>query len=77
MRLRRDSRRGQGLGIAVSKLLGTACATLSFVWYVPAFQGSVLLLFLGIATGAYDVLYVGLVYLATRVPTLSAVFRTQ
>ena len=77
MLFRRNSLRGQGLGIAVSKLLGTACATLAFVWYVPAFQGSVLLLFLGIATGVYDLLYVGLVYLVTRRPTLSAVFRTQ
>lgn len=77
MLVRRNSLRGQGLGIAVSKLLGTACATLAFVWYVPAFHGSVLLLFLGITTGVYDLLYVGLVYLLTRLPTLSAVFRTQ
>ncbi len=77
MLFRRDSLRGQGLGIAVSKLAGTACATLAFVWYVPAFHGSVLLRFLGMATGVYDLLYVGLVYLAARAPSLSAVFRTQ
>lgn len=74
MLVRRGSLRGQSLGIAVGKLLGTGCASLAFVLYAPAFQASVLLPFLAIAIFAYDLLYVGLVYLVARAGSPVAVF---
>ncbi len=57
----RGSLRGQSMGIAVCKLLGTFMASLDVYLYAPPFHGSVLLLFLYIAILVYDLIYVGLV----------------
>lgn len=60
--LNRNSLRGQSLWIAVSKLLGTAAASVNIHLYADIAQGSVLLPFLSIAIFIYDSIYVALVY---------------
>lgn len=55
---RRGSLRGQSLGIAICKLLGTAMASLAFFLYVERFQGSALMYFLYASIFVYDLLYV-------------------
>ena len=62
MLYRRRSLRGQSLGIAVCKLLGTACASLAFYLYTAISHHSMLLPFLYVAIFLYDALYLGLVY---------------
>jgi len=54
----RRSLRGQSIGIAVCKLLGTALASLAFFLF---YRQSALLLFFYIAILVYDVIYVGMV----------------
>jgi len=58
----RGSLRGQSMGIAVCKLLGTFMASLDVYLYAPPFHTSVLLPFLYIAILIYDLIYVGLVW---------------
>jgi hypothetical protein len=64
MLLRRGSLRGQSLYIALCKLLGTACASLTFALFVPValYQQSLLLRFLYVAILAADGIYVVAVY---------------
>jgi len=64
MLLRRGSLRGQSLYIALCKLLGTACASLTFAFFVPVapYPQSLLLRFLYVAILAADSVYVVAVY---------------
>jgi hypothetical protein len=57
MLCRRGSLRGQSIGIASSKMLGTVCASLLFLCYVKSARGSVLLPFLFVATFILDLVY--------------------
>jgi hypothetical protein len=61
MLYRRTSLRGQSLGIAVGKLVGTGLASLAFYLYSTLSHHSLLLQFLYVAILVYDVLYVVLV----------------
>lgn len=58
MLYRRKSLRGQSLGIAISKMVGTALASLAFVLYADRFRGSALMGFLYVSIFAYDLVYV-------------------
>ncbi len=58
---RRRSLRGQSIGIAICKLLGTALASLAFSLSSPLSHQSVLLPFLYVAILVYDVIYVGII----------------
>jgi hypothetical protein len=58
MLFRRGSTRGQSVWIAVSKMLGTVCASLLFWIYVRATRGSVLLPFLYVSSFVFDLMYV-------------------
>lgn len=62
MLYRRGSSRGQSLAIAISKLLGTALASLAFFLYTSISHHSVLLPFLYASILIYDVIYVVMVY---------------
>jgi hypothetical protein len=62
MLYRRGSSRGQAISIAVSKLLGTALASLAFFLYTAISHRSVLLPFLYVSILVYDVIYVVMVY---------------
>ncbi len=62
MLLHRNSLRGQSLWIAISKLLGTAAASVNICLYAEIAQGSVLLPFLYVAIFIWDSVYVVLVY---------------
>ncbi len=53
----RRSLYGQSVLIALTKMVGTAFASLAFFLYVETFQGSILLYFLYIAIFIYDLLY--------------------
>ena len=66
MLYRRRSLRGQSLGIAVCKLVGTGLASLAFALYTSISHHSVLLPFLYVAIFAYDAVYAGLVYARQR-----------
>lgn len=58
----RDDVRGQSPYIALSKMIGTALASLAFYLFPPArFEGSVLLPFLSAATFVFDLAYVALI----------------
>ena len=63
---RRRSLRGQSLGIASCKLLGTGLASLAFYQYTAISQRSVLLPFLYLSILGYDVLYLILVAVQQR-----------
>jgi hypothetical protein len=65
MLYRRRTLRGQSLGIALCKLLGTALASLAFL-IAPFAIHSPLLLFLCISTFVYDGMYVVMVFMAQR-----------
>lgn len=60
MLLSRGSLRGQSVAIAVSKMLGTALASLAFFFFYDGYGGSVLLPFLYVAILVVDLLYVGM-----------------
>ncbi len=68
MLYRRRSLRGQSLGIAVCKTIGTALASLAFFLYTAISHHSALLQFLYVAILCYDLLYVGMVYEYRRAP---------
>lgn len=63
---RRRSLRGQSMGIALCKLVGTACASLAFYLDSPFAHKSVLLPFLFAAILVYDAIYVAMVYRQMR-----------
>src|SRR5919206_1646864 len=67
----RRSLRGQSVWIALSKIAGTALASVAFYFYDPDYDGSVLLLFLYVAIMVYDGIYVGLTAAAARRERLS------
>jgi peptidoglycan/LPS O-acetylase OafA/YrhL len=58
----RRSLRGQSVPIAISKMLGTALASLAFYLYSPLSQGSILLPFLYVAILVFDLIYVVMVW---------------
>jgi len=66
MLYRRKSLRGQSLGIAVSKMLGTALASLGLFLYADRFRGSALMGFLYVSVFAYDLVYVVKVWAFAR-----------
>ena len=66
MLYRRRSVRGQSVGIAFCKLLGTALASLAFYQYTAISRRSVLLPFLYLAILGYDGLYLILVAIQQR-----------
>jgi hypothetical protein len=66
MLYRRKSLRGQSLGIAVSKMLGTALASLAFILYADRFRGSALMGFLYVSIFVYDLAYVVKVWAFAR-----------
>lgn len=66
MLYRRGSLRGQSIAIAISKLLGTALASLAFFLYTAISHHSVLLPFLYVSILVYDVIYVAMVYKQQR-----------
>jgi len=77
----RRSLRGQSLGIAVGKMLGTGFASLAFFLYAELSRRSVLLPFLYVAILITDLIYVAVVWrLAgpgeTRQPTAKIRWRT-
>ena len=53
----RKSLYGQSALIALTKMIGTVCASLAFFLYVTTFKGSVLLYFFYLAIFVYDLLY--------------------
>jgi hypothetical protein len=71
MLYRRRSTRGQSIGIAIAKMVGTACASAQFFFYGPAeFQNAVLYaLYLGCF--AFDALYLACLYAVERGAWLS------
>ena len=58
----RRSLRGQSVPIAISKMLGTALASLAFYLYSPLSEGSILLPFLYVAILVFDLIYVVMVW---------------
>jgi len=66
MLYRRGSLRGQSIAIAISKLLGTALASLAFFLYTAISHHSVLLPFLYVSILVYDVIYIVMVYKQQR-----------
>ncbi|GHO96332.1 hypothetical protein KSF_063800 [Reticulibacter mediterranei] len=66
MLYRRGSLRGQSIAIAVTKLLGTALASLAFFLYTTISHNSVLLPFLYVSILVYDMIYVAMVYKQQR-----------
>ena len=60
MLYRRQSLRGQSLGIALCKLIGTLLASITFFLYIPQFHHSILLPFLYVAILVYDLIYAGM-----------------
>ena len=66
MLYRRRSLRGQSVGIAFSKGVGTLFASAAFYFYMPISQHSALLPFLYLATLIYDLIYVGMVVMLKR-----------
>ncbi len=54
----RRSLRGQSVPIAISKMLGTALASLAFYLYSPLSEGSILLPFFYVAILVFDLVYV-------------------
>ena len=58
----RRSLRGQSVPIAISKMLGTALASLAFYLYSPLSEGSILLPFLYVAILVFDLVYVGMAW---------------
>jgi hypothetical protein len=73
MLYRRGSLRGQSIAIAVSKLLGTALASLAFFLYTTISHHSVLLPFLYVSILIYDVIYVAMVYKQQRAAKRTAI----
>ena len=61
MLYRRRSLRGQSLGIAICKLIGTGLASLAFYLYSSLSHHSLVLPVLYVAILVYDAIYVGLV----------------
>ena len=74
MLYQRRSLRGQSVGIAIAKCVGTLLASAAFYFYAPISQHSTLLPFLYIAILFYDLIYVGMVVILKRgiIPTLLA-----
>ena len=60
MLYQRQSLRGQSVGIAVCKLVGTVFASISFYLYADISRNSIFLPFCYIAIFVYDLIYVGL-----------------
>lgn len=58
----RRSLRGQSCPIAISKMLGTALASIAFYLYSPLSEGSILLSFLYVAILVFDLIYVMMVW---------------
>ena len=57
MLYQRQSLRGQSIWIAISKMLGTGCASLACFFYAEISQSSILMPFLYIAIFIYDLIY--------------------
>jgi hypothetical protein len=62
----RGSLRGQSVGIALSKLGGTALAAFAFYFHNPDYAGSVLLPLLYVTTLVFDGIYAGAVIVLRR-----------
>jgi hypothetical protein len=62
----RGSLRGQSLSIALTKTGGTTLASVAFLFFSVGYEGSVLLPFLYCSILLFDVLYVAMVFYATR-----------
>lgn len=62
----RRSLRGQSIGIAITKMVGTALVSITFTVHPLHHAHSVLLPFLYVVCGLLDALYVGAVYLVGR-----------
>jgi hypothetical protein len=66
MLYQRRSLRGQSVGIALSKCIGTLLASGAFYLYMPISHHSALLPFLYLATFFYDIVYIGMVLMQKR-----------
>jgi len=66
MLLSRGSLRGQSLSIALTKMGGTAIASVAFLFFSLGYERSVLLPFLYCSILLFDALYVAMVYYAAR-----------
>ncbi len=62
----RGSLRGQSLSIALTKMGGTALASVAFLFFSVGYERSVLLPFLYFSTLLFDALYVALLFYAAR-----------
>jgi hypothetical protein len=62
----RGSLRGQSLSIALTKMGGTAIASVAFLFFSVGYERSVLLPFLYFSILLFDMLYVAMVYYAAR-----------
>jgi hypothetical protein len=62
----RGSLRGQSLSIALTKMGGTAIASVAFLFFSVGYERSVLLPFLYCSILLFDALYVAMVYYAAR-----------
>ena len=62
----RGSLRGQSLSIALTKMGGTAIASVAFLFFSVVYERSVLLPFLYFSILLFDILYVAMVYYAAR-----------